>query len=259
MSFLKMRIKIFIFVLTASITSCAQTQKEKNDTPLPPMFKTDENGKTMIAGWEKLESEEGNFYVPIGLKDSSSPRFFQIITDNNNYNAEGFFNYVTSKTPLKITKLKEVVMNSHYLIEGKMLVACFGEGRVNEKKVLFFMDLNGPDVDNKIIGNLIYASPQTFDSWNGILCPLVLNGYVKDITIFEDKSVFEIKDFANAANFYGAMVDTKLYSELSVMTTLSNEAMKAMKNATTISNCILSDDCNITYDGQGVAQPNYTN
>ena len=257
--FSNIEIAILIFILSASITSCAQSGQQDHVPAPPPVYSTDENGKTIIMGWEKVESDEGNLYRPSNVTVAVSPGFFQLVAPNNNYNAQGFFEYLASKTPLKITTLKEVVMNSYYLIEGKMLVACFGEGLVNEEKVYFFMDLNGPDINNEIIGTLVYASPQIFDSWNGILFPLVLNGYVKDTSIFENKTVFKIKDFSVAATFYGAMVDTKLYSELSVISTLSEEAMKAMKNATTISNCVLSDNCEIIYDSEGIAKPNYTN
>ncbi len=256
-----MRFRIILILTACYLQTCAQSEKKLNSstTIKPPVFITDANGKTVIDGWEKLESEQGNLYAPKGLKNATTPGFFQMITPNNNYNAERFFKFLASNTALKNISLKEVVMNSHYLIEGKMLVACFGQGQVEGKKVYFFMDLNGPDLDNKIIGNLVYATPEVFNAWNGVLFPLVLNGYVKDPSTFEDKSVFKVVDFASAATFYGAMVDAKLYSELSVMSTLSNEANKAMQNASTISNCILSDNCDITYDAEGKAQPNYKN
>lgn len=196
-------------ILTLCATSCAQSKKSENIIATPPVFSTDGNGKTVINGWEKLDADEGNFYAPSTAKEALSPRFFQILAPNNSYDSEGFFEYLASLTPLEIISLKEVVMNSHYLVEGRMLVACFGEGRINGEKVYFFMDLNGPNVNNEIIGNLVYATPQMFNSWNGILVPLVLNGYVKDTAQFQNKEVFKIKDFAAAATFYGAMVDTK--------------------------------------------------
>ncbi len=239
--------------------SCGQSNKQNILNVKPPVFITDSNVKTSIDDWERLETEKGNLYAPKKLKNNTTPRFFQIVTPNSNYNAERFFKFLASNTALKNISFTEVVMNSHYLVEGRMLVACFGEGQVNGEKVYFFMDLNGPDLDNKIIGNLVYATPELFNAWNGVLFPLVLNGYVKDTTVFENKSVFKVSDFTSAANFYGAMVDTKLYSELSVMTTLTNEATKAMQNASTISNCVLSDNCDITYDAEGKAQPNYSN
>lgn len=251
-----MKVRHLSFVLCLAATMPALGQGTTN-YPAPTFF-TNAAGAVTIPGWEKLDSEEGSRYRPIDANPADAIGFFQLISANEGYNVSSYFDFLCQKAGLKnVNKWEGTVIEGYYQIAGTMLAASFGEAEVAGKKVLVFMDLNGPDFDNKIIGNLVYAAPEIFASWHGVLFPLVLNGYVEDPDIFTNKDVMAVKDFEQASAFYAAMINTKLYSEYSTMITLSEEAQRAMKNATVIAGCASSDNCSVSYDAAGNAVEEY--
>ena len=258
---------ISIFIFSIVFESCAQSDKKATKTEkvqalskkfIAPTFATNNEGVVHIPGWTKVSTELGSLHTPKNASAKYDPHLFQITTENKGYNVDTFFDYLGKKANLKnIKKPIGVTVDGYFQIFGKMLACSFGEAEIDGQKVYFFMDLLGPDFDNTILGNVVYAKPEVFESWHGALFPLVLNGYVESPDIFTNEKVFQIQNFENSTQFYAAMINTKLNSEYSSLMTLSNEAMRAMKNATVIAGCAASDNCEIGYDAQGNAVEEY--
>ncbi len=248
-----------IMLLMWPLTMHAQDMAQSDAFP-PPVFTTDAGGNVQIPGWERVDSIEGNRYRPLGAENNDAPGFFQLISENKDYNVISYFDFLCEKAGLtNVNKAEGTVIEAYYQVAGTMLAATFGEAEIEGNRVYVFMDLNGPDFENKIIGNLIYATPEVFNTWHGVLFPLLLNGYVEDPDIFTNKEVMAVTDFEQASAFYAAMINTKLYSDYSTMITLSEEAQRAMRNAAVIAGCAGTDNCAVRYDAEGNAIEEYTN
>ena len=136
---------------------------------------------------------------------------------------------------------------------GPMVAAVFGKAKEERREVQFFADLYGPDEENNVIGTIIYAPPEVFDSWDGVLLPLVRNGYVENPDMFDNRAVMRAGGDAEKTGFYVGMVNTKIISEMGALSTLSAGAVQAARNASTIAGCAGASNCSVSYDGSGNA------
>jgi len=94
---------------------------------------------------------------------------------------------------------------------------------------------------------------EVFDSWDAVLLPLVRNGYVSDPSMFENREVMRAGTDAEKTGFYVGMVNTKIMSDFGALSTLSEGAMQAARNASTIAGCAGASNCTVSYDGTGNA------
>lgn len=268
-----MRVTILLLILVLLSQSCSQSDispesssKEITTEELSikaPVYEIGANGKTTIPGWQQVDSDKGLLFMPVGFTKEYDPHMYQITTTSNEgqfKTYDDFLKFVTDKTPLKNIKRHEgLKVEAFYQVFGVMVVASFGEAEIDGVKMSLFMDVYGPDTDGKLTGILIYARSEIFAAWDGVLFPLVLNGYVEDPSIFTNKEVMQITDYNIATDFYVAMINTKVSSEYATLVSLSESALQAMRNASVITSCASSDNCYITYDGDGNAVPNYRN
>ena len=61
-----MRIRFVLILIAICFTACGQSEKQETaslkNIP-PPVFSVNSEGKTILEGWEKIDSKEGNFYA----------------------------------------------------------------------------------------------------------------------------------------------------------------------------------------------------
>ncbi len=221
-----------------------------NASLVPPIPVPDESGALFIPGWTVQEGPDA-FYLP--QQSGQNAGFLQIMRENSNYTIDSFFDELIATAELsEVTRPQGIEAEAFKSVFGPMVAAVFGEARKNGEPVSFFADLHGPD-ERGIIGTLIYAPAATFDSWDGVLLPLVRNGYVRDPSIFENRSVMTAGSDTEKTRFYVGMVNTKIMSEFGALQTLSEGALQAAKNATTIASCAGASNCSVSYDGLGNA------
>ncbi len=219
-------------------------------TLAPPIPVTSPDGALFIPGWTKTDSKDA-FYQP---DDGTNAGFFQIIRQNDGFTIDSFLDLLIKEGALtRVERPKGVQAEAFSATFGPMVAAVFGRATHKGQSVAFFADLHGPDDQGKIIGTLIYASPSVFDSWDGVLLPLVRNGYVKDPSIFENRDVLRAGNDAQKTQFYAGMVNTKIMAEFGALSTLSQGAIQAAQNASTIASCAGSSNCAVSYDGMGNA------
>lgn len=219
-------------------------------TLAPPIPVRDANGALFIPGWVKIDGRDA-FYVP---DDGSNAGFFQIIRQNDGFNVDSFFDLLLQEAELeRVDRPQGIQAEAFSATFGPMVAAVFGRARHEGQAVSFFADLHGPDDENKVIGTLIYARPEVFDGWDGVLLPLIRNGYVKDPSIFENRDALRAGNDAQKTQFYVGMVNTKIMSEFGALSTLSQGAIQAAQNASTIASCAGASNCSISYDGVGNA------
>ena len=215
----------------------------------PPIPVADGSGALFIPGWG-LQDGPDALYLP---DNGETAGFLQIIRPNDNYNIDSFFDELIRAAGLSsISRPQGVEAEAFKAVFGPMVAAVFGQARKDGVPVSFFADLHGPD-ERGIIGTLIYAPPATFDSWDGVLLPLVRNGYVQDPAIFENRSVMRAGSDTEKTRFYVGMVNTKIMSEFGALQTLSAGALQAAQNASTIASCAGANNCSVSYDGMGNA------
>ena len=216
----------------------------------PPVPATDASGALVIPGWVKGDGKDA-FYQP---QDGANAGFFQIIRQNNGFNIDSFFDLLIEEANLEAVERPQGVQAEAFSATfGPMVAAVFGKALHNGEVVSFFADLHGPDDENKVIGTLIYAPDDVFESWDGVLLPLIRNGYVKDPSIFENREVLRAGNDAEKTRFYVGMVNTKIMSEFGALSTLSQGAIQAAQNASTIASCAGASNCSVSYDGMGNA------
>lgn len=216
----------------------------------PPIPVRNEAGKLYIPGWTQTDHPDA-FFEP---DDGSRSGLLQISRENDGYTIDSFFDELLETGGLnKIERPTGVEVEAFRAVFGTMVAAVFGEARYSRKKVVFFADLHGPDTSGIVVGTLIFAPRDIFESWDGVLMPLVKNGYVSDPSIFENRAVMRLGDAENQTTFYAGMVNTKIMSEYGALGTLSAGAIQAAQNASTIAGCASASNCSISYDGAGNA------
>ena len=221
-----------------------------NATIAPPIPATASDGTIFIPGWTKADQKDA-FYQPT---DGSHAGFLQIIRINDGFNIDSFFDLLISEAGLtNVNRPKGVQAEAFSATFGPMVAAVFGKADHQGQPIQFFADLHGPDDENKVIGTLIYAQPDVFNSWDGVLLPLLRNGYVKDPSIFDNREVLRAGNDTEKTNFYVGMVNTKIMAEFGALSILSEGAMQAARNASTIAGCAGASNCSVSYDGMGNA------
>ena len=216
----------------------------------PPIPVTGADGKLFIPGWIKTGRDDA-FFQPEGGADAG---FLQIIRQNDGYNIDSFFDLLISEAGLdSVSRPDGQEAEAFKATFGPMVAAVFGKAREERQEVRFFADLYGPDEENNVIGTIIYASPEVFDSWDGVLLPLVRNGYVENPDMFDNRAVMRAGSDAEKTGFYVGMVNTKIISEMGALSTLSAGAVQAARNASTIAGCAGASNCSVSYDGSGNA------
>lgn len=216
----------------------------------PPIPAEGADGKLFIPGWTKTDRVDA-FFQPT---DGSDAGFLQIIRQNDGYNIDSFFDVLISEAGLDdVTRPTGQEAEAFKAVYGPMVAAVFGEAKITGQTVTFFADLHGPDASDAIIGTLIYAPREVFDSWDAVLLPLVRNGYVSDPSMFENREVMRAGTDAEKTGFYVGMVNTKIMSDFGALSTLSEGAMQAARNASTIAGCAGASNCTVSYDGTGNA------
>lgn len=216
----------------------------------PPIPVAAADGTLGIPGWRKADRGDAVYHP----EDGSHAGFYQIIRQNDGYTIDSFLDHLIETAGLThVVRPKGVQAEAFAATFGPMVAAVFGRGEMDGRAVVFFADLHGPDDQNTVIGTLIYAAPEVFESWDGVLLPLIRNGYVKDPGIFENRAVMRAGSDAQRTDFYVGMVNAKIMAEFGALSLLSEGALQAARNATTIAGCAGSDSCSISYDGLGNA------
>ena len=216
----------------------------------PPIPVAGYDGKLFIPGWTKTEREDA-FYT---TGEGEATGFLQVIRQNDGFTIDSFFDHV-----VKASGLTDVLRPAGQQAEafratyGPMVAAVFGQGKFEGTPVSLFIDLHGPDDTGQIIGTMIYAPKDVFDSWDAVLLPLVRNGYVEDPSIFENRNVMRRGTDIQKTALYVGMINRKIMADFGSYVSLSEGAMQAARNAATIAACAGADNCNVTYDGSGNA------
>lgn len=245
-----------LFITIIASTALAQDPLSRNMEMFPsaivppPIPATGADGKLFVPGWEKADRKDA-FFQPL---DGSTAGFLQIVRQNDGYNIDSFFDLLLETADFEeINRPSGIQAEAFSAVFGPMVAAVFGKAEFNGEPIQFFADLHGPDDENKVIGTVIYATLDAFESWDAVLMPLVRNGYVSDPSIFENRDVMRAGTDAEKTNFYVGMVNTKIMSEYGAFSTLSSGAMQAAQNASTIAGCAGASNCSVSYDGSGNA------
>ncbi len=207
-----------------------------------------------LPGWHDISTSSfKRFVYPSQNRPlRTDPHFFQFneLPENFDNNLNKLLYYVAEETGLPSVDLSNFVdVEAWTQIFGVGLRAGFNRVTFQGEKLDWFIDVLGIREDGKVLVNVIYAPIVTFDSWDGILLPLVFNGSVEDPEIFASREVFKAGTAKQKTEFYAAMVNTKVISEFNAFVTLSAGAQQAMDNAVTISACGSSNNCTISYVG----------
>ena len=212
-----------------------------------------------LPGWYNIGSGDFSRYVYPSQSPplKADPHYFQFretASEFDNSLAQ-LLAYVATQTGLPIDASDFVEVEAYGDVFGDTLRAGFNSVVSMGENIDWFIDVL-TQADGNIVVNVIYARESVFDGWDGILLPLVFNGYVQDPGIFNNRDVFLAGTDRQKTDFYSAMINTKVLSEFGTFITLSAGAQQAMDNAVTISECALASNCTISYVG-GRAVSNY--
>ena len=239
-------------LLTASLAHAGEQLERHfamfpNAVTAPPIPVAGADGALFIPGWAEADHADV-FYQP---DDGATAGFLQITRENNGYTIDSFFDELIAAAGLTdVDRPMGMEAEAFKTVFGPMVAAVFGAGQRDGTSVTFFADLH---VDGRVLGTLIYATTDEFNRWDGVLLPLVRNGYVKDPGIFENRAVMRAGTKAQWTEFYVGMVNTKIMSEANAFAAISAGAMQAASNASTIASCAGASNCSVSYDGAGNA------
>ncbi len=214
-----------------------------------------------LPGWFDIGTDEySRFVFPSQANPLiTDPHFFQFVEQPADHGNDfgTLLQYIATETGLTATSLDDFVKaEAWFQVFGVELRVGFSSTTIDGAAIDWFMDVLGIREDGTVLVNVVYARSSVFDSWDGILLPLVLNGYVSEPSIFENRDVFQAGTEEQKTQFYSAMVNTKVISDFGAFVDISAGAQQAMDNAVTISQCAGASNCTITYVG-GVAFADY--
>lgn len=216
----------------------------------PPRPVAGSDGVMYIPGWENAGWDDA-YYEPI---DGQHAGYLQIVRENDGFDIDSFLDLLISEAKLlEVDRPKAVEAEGFKSMYGPMVAAVFGKATHKGKPVEFFADLYGPNDENNVIGTVIFGSAEMFEKWDGVLMPLFVNGYVKDTSVFDNKKVLRAGTDAEKTDFYVGMINAKIMAEFGALLTISEGALQAARNATTIAGCAGASNCSVSYDGMGNA------
>ena len=214
-----------------------------------------------LPGWFDIGIDDFSRYVYASQANPliTDPHFFQFVEQPEDHGNDfaTLLQYVATETGLTATSLDDFVkVEAWFQVFGVELRVGFGSTTIDGAAIDWFMDVLGIREDGTVLVNVVYARSSVFDTWDGILLPLVLNGYVSEPSLFDNRDVFQAGTDEQKTQFYSAMVNTKVISDFGAFVDISAGAQQAMDNAVTISQCAGASNCTITYVG-GVAFADY--
>jgi len=222
---------------------------------VPPIIDSSGN----LPGWHDISPAgfSRRVYPSQNPPLKTDPHFFQFeeLPENHGYSLQNLLTYVHRQSGLPaIDSTSFVDIEGWTQLFGVGLRASFKAVSFKGKEIHWFIDVLGIRADGTMLINMIYAEAAVFDSWDGILLPLVFNGHVKDPSIFTNREVFTAGTFDQKTQFYAAVVNTNLQTQYDILVSLSEGAQQAVSNAVTISECAVASNCNIYYvNGRAVA------